>query len=366
MKVQRVKLGDVASFRKISVKPEAGTTYHCYSLPAFDNDKAPEILDGGEILSNKLSINGNDILVNKLNMRFKRIWRIDKLEQNSVCSTEFLPLVVNDDVNRDFVYYVLLSDEFTRELSGMRTGTSGSHQRVKPEWILDYELNLPPLATQTQIARILSAFDSKIEVNNKLNAKLEELLIALFHKLDFDCTGCEEAKIGDFCDVFTGKLNANQFDEDGQYPFFTCGENILKINSYIFDGPAIIISGNGSYTGRTNFYEGKFNLYQRTYACTPKEHLDENLIYALYPLIRTHLHEKISGGTHGSSIPYIVQGDITNFEFDFSLEKYVDFGKTSRRFLKQLQANSLENEKLATLRDTLLPKLMRGELIPNP
>ena len=285
------------------------------------------------------------------------------IAKNSMCTNQgFKSIVPNENVDSLFMYYLLKQNKSNIE----NLGSGTTFKEVSASTMRNVEVEVPEsLEEQTQIARILSAFDSKIEVNNKLNAKLEELLIALFHKLDFDCTGCEEAKIGDFCDVFTGKLNANQFDEDGQYPFFTCGENILKINSYIFDGPAIIISGNGSYTGRTNFYEGKFNLYQRTYACTPKEHLDENLIYALYPLIRTHLHEKISGGTHGSSIPYIVQGDITNFEFDFSLEKYVDFGKTSRRFLKQLQANSLENEKLSTLRDTLLPKLMRGELTPN-
>ena len=71
--------------------------------------------------------------------------------------------------------------------------------------------------------------------------------------------------------MFTGKRNANQGVPDGKYKIFTCGNTPLLINSYIYDGPAIIISGNGSYTGRTTFYEGKFDLDQRTYACTMKD-----------------------------------------------------------------------------------------------
>lgn len=69
MKCNSARIGDVASFRKVSIKPDAGTIYHCYSLPAFDNARKPEILDGSEILSNKLHIENGDILVNKLNMR---------------------------------------------------------------------------------------------------------------------------------------------------------------------------------------------------------------------------------------------------------------------------------------------------------
>lgn len=62
MKCNDARIGDVASFRKVSIKPDAGTIYHCYSLPAFDNARKPEVLDGSEILSNKLHIENGDIL----------------------------------------------------------------------------------------------------------------------------------------------------------------------------------------------------------------------------------------------------------------------------------------------------------------
>lgn len=167
-----VCVGDVASYRKTPVKPMVGTTYSCYSLPAFDNNRTPEKLDGAEILSNKLHIESGDILVNKLNMRFKRVWPLETVEPNSICSTEFVPLVPSDGIDSKYLLYVLTSDTFTNQLAGMRTGTSGSHQRVKPEWILEYSFSLPDMGTQRKIGCVLDSFDRKIALNNRLNGYL--------------------------------------------------------------------------------------------------------------------------------------------------------------------------------------------------
>jgi type I restriction enzyme S subunit len=81
--------------------------------------------------------------------------------------------------------------------------------------------------------------------------------------------GVEYVSLIDVCNtITTGKLNANAMVEGGQYPFFTCDENPYRIDKYAFDATAIIISGNGSKVGHINFYEGKFNAYQRTYILT--------------------------------------------------------------------------------------------------
>lgn len=169
MKCKEVKIGDVATFSKHPMKPIAGVTYHCYSLPAFDNARTPEVLDGADIRSSKLLVKDGDILVNKLNMRFKRIWPIDCAAANSICSTEFVPLSPSESIDKRYLLYVLMSDSFTNELSGMRTGTSGSHQRVKPEWILGYRFLLPDMETQRKIGITLSCLDEKIALNQRIN-----------------------------------------------------------------------------------------------------------------------------------------------------------------------------------------------------
>lgn len=136
----------------------------------------------------------------------------------------------------------------------------------------------------------------------------------------------------------------------------------MNINSYIYDGPAVIISGNGAYTGRTRFYNGRFDLYQRTYACTLKEKVNSNYIYLLYPLLKMVLEKKLMGGTHGSAIPYIVMNDIAKFEVPFDKEVFDKISPVCKAIIDKIQINEQENEKLSVLRDTLLPKLMSGEI----
>ena len=136
----------------------------------------------------------------------------------------------------------------------------------------------------------------------------------------------------------------------------------MTIDSYIFNGPAVIISGNGAYTGRTRFYNGKFDLYQRTYACTLKGQINENYIYLLYPLLKMVLEKKLMGGTHGSAIPYIVMNDIAKFEVPFEKEVFDRISPVCKALVDKIQDNEQENEKLSALRDALLPKLMSGEI----
>ena len=131
--------------------------------------------------------------------------------------------------------------------------------------------------------------------------------------------------------------------------FFTCCEKPLWINSYIFDGPAIIISGNGSYIGRTLFYNGKFDLYQRTYACTLKNDVVREYIFGLYAILKIKLNKKITGGKRGSSIPYIVMNDLAKFEFEINDDVFMEFSKQSKVILDLIQHNITQNEQLASL-----------------
>ena len=234
-------------------------------------------------------------------------------------------------------------------------------------------IKLPPLPTQQKIAAILSSLDDKIELNNKINTNLEQQAQALFKNwfVDFEPfggkmpEGWKEKTLDTFCNIFTGRKNANASVENGKYKFFTCSPNVLPIDSYIFDGDAIIISGNGAYTGRTRFYSGKFDLYQRTYACTIKEDQNPDYIFILYWIIKFVLSKKIMGGTHGSAIPYIVMDDIAKFVINYDEKVFDDLSKIMKSYILQIQENENQNEKLAELRDSLLPKLMNGEIEVN-
>ena len=68
------------------------------------------------------------------------------------------------------------------------------------------------------------------------------------------------------------------------------------------------------------------------------------------------------GGTHGSAIPYIVMDDIVKFIINYDKKVFDDLSKIMKLYVLQIQDNENQNEKLAELRETLLPKLMNGEI----
>ena len=122
--------------------------------------------------------------------------------------------------------------------------------------------------------------------------------------------GWEIKKLGEVCKIQTGKLDANAKVDDGEYPFFTCDAKPYRINTYAFDDEAILISGNGSLVGHINYYNGKFNAYQRTYVLTQftSFHLPFLISY-LKGFLRSYIIENKKGGC----IPYITLPILRNF-----------------------------------------------------
>ena len=260
--------------------------------------------------------------------------------------------------------------------------TGGTRGNINAKTYGDMEIELPSRKVQDNIVSILSSLDRKIELNNKINADLEEMAQAIFKNWFVDFEPFKDGKfveselgmipegwkvgcLGDFCNVFTGKKNTNQAIEKGLYPFFSCAPEPLASNEAIFNGKAIIIAGNGSYTGRTSFYNGGFDLYQRTYACTIREQDKENLMIFFYHMMKQFFEPTKMGGTRGSSIPYIVMGDITQQKFPYSNDWLIRFSNIANSMMDRKLRIDKETSHLSHLRDTLLPKLMSGELEVN-
>ena len=317
----------------------------------------------------------NDILISNIRPYFKKIWKADR---RGCCSNDVLCIRANYNVDAEFLYYLLSQDLF---FAYVMSGANGSKMpRGDKQQIMNWEIELPSeKEDQRRIASILSSLDRKIELNNKINADLEEMAQAIFKnwfvvfepfkdgkfvdsELGMIPEGWKVGNLGDFCNVFTGKKNTNQAIEKGLYPFFSCAPEPLASNDAIFNGKAIIIAGNGSYTGRTSFYNGGFDLYQRTYACTIREQDKENLMIFFYHMMKQFFEPTKMGGTRGSSIPYIVMGDITQQKFPYSKDWLIRFSNIANSMMDRKLRIDKENSRLSLLRDTLLPRLMSGEL----
>lgn len=266
------------------------------------------------------------------------------------------------EIDSQYLYYYFTLESTKKFVRGIATGAT--MPSINTKFMGEVPITYPPIEVQCKIASILSTLDDKIELNNKINKNLEQQADALYQSFFSPKSGIQGkvVTLDKYCSIFTGKKNANASFDGGKYKFFTCAPDALQIDSYIYDGNAIIVSGNGAYTGRTRFYSGRFDLYQRTYACTLLNDINPNYIFPLYWFVKLELSKKIMGGTRGSAIPYIVMNDLAKFEFVYSEEMFDTYTPIFKSLTESIQANELENEHLSYLRDTLLPQLMSGEL----
>lgn len=120
---------------------------------------------------------------------------------------------------------------------------------------------------------------------------------------------CEYKKIGDICDIKTGKLDANAASENGKYPFFTCSRDTLSIDSYSYDCECVLIAGNGDLN--VKYYNGKFDAYQRTYIITLKPQHNTVSVQYLYQFFSKYV-EKLRQLSIGGVIKYIKLGNLTD------------------------------------------------------
>lgn len=115
------------------------------------------------------------------------------------------------------------------------------------------------------------------------------------------------ARLGDYVRIRTGKLDANASSENGQYPFFTCAVEPLRIDSYSYDCECVLVAGNGDLN--VKYYNGKFDAYQRTYII---ESLDKMILSVPYLFCFLDKYvEKLRTLSIGGVIKYIKLGNLT-------------------------------------------------------
>lgn len=167
------------------------------------------------------------------------------------------------------------------------------------------------------------------------------------------------AKLGDYVKIRTGKLDANASSESGQYPFFTCAIEPLKIDSYSYDCECVLVAGNG-----VKYYSGKFDAYQRTYIIESmdKTFLDVQYLYFFMDKYLETLRSQSIGGV----IKYIKLGNLTEADiFIPSIERQREIVQILR---KSRELISLRKQQLAKLDELVKARFveMFGTFPANP
>lgn len=279
-------------------------------------------------------------------------------------------------VDSCFLYYLL-----KQSVNILKHNTHGSvFDTITRETFENISVKLPPLPTQQKIARILSSLDDKIELNNKINTNLEQQAGALFKNwfVDFEPFGGkmpEEWKVGKLCDIAdysSEKIEINKLSPETYYST----ENMLPSKGGIETATSLpsisqttrCLPGETIISNIRPYFKKIFYCTEEVAGCStdvlcfkPKyKDYSEYLYQVLYSDI---FFDYMVLGSKGTKMPRGDKQQIMNYPITIPNELYLRKFKTfAEPIFSQIDLNRKENKRLSELRDTLLPKLMNGEI----
>jgi type I restriction enzyme S subunit len=220
---------------------------------------------------------------------------------------------------------------------------------------------LLPLPTQRKIASILSAYDDLIENNLRRIKLLEENARIEFKSIQKN-EKLEIKKAVEILQFTTGKLNSNAAVQNGLYPFFTCGQEILRTNTFSVDEEVVLLGGNNaSAIYPVFYYKGKFDAYQRTYIIKPRPEFNISFKY-LYFFWEDKL-DYLKNISTGAATKFLTLKILNDIDVPLPNKKIMDDYEKLTDPIFKLKAILVEqNTKLREARDILLPKLMNGQI----
>ena len=323
---------------------------------------------------------------------------IKEQPENFLVSTGFTVIDVNmEKAVPDYIYYVLTQKEITEHLQAIAEQSVSAYPSLKPSDIENLEVLLPDIDTQKATVAILGVIDEKIKQNTEINNNLEQQAQAIFKEWFIDNPENNEWSTGTFSELIKSTLNGDWGKEaltgnNTEKVYCIRGADIPEVKAgnkgkmptrYILPknlatkqltaGDIVVEISGGSptqSTGRcTAITQSLLDRYDSGMVCTnfckaikPKEGYSLFIYYYWQYLYGKGVFFSYENGTTG----------IKNLDFSGFIEtetilippvdKVMAFDDYCKSIFNQIFANGKQNEHLAVLRDSLLPKLMSGEL----
>lgn len=308
---------------------------------------------------------------------------IYRSDENALLNQRTCKIKKSDEIDNQFLYYYFRQWENFYALASKATG-SASQANISTNTIADTIIKLPPLPTQQKIADILSSLDDKIELNNKINTNLEQQAQALFknwfaNKID-NVSEKDGSALGTLIDIVDnrGKTPPSS-NEKNDFPILDVGalnstgriinyKNCTKYvdkqtySTFFRDGHPqdndILISTVGSLA-QMKFFKGNKGCIAQNVVAFRTLNTSPFYLYEYLKFIKNDLLAYDIGSVQPSiKVTHIIKHLIyipTNDEL-------ANFDSFAKSITEQIYNNVCENERLISIRDTLLPKLMNGEI----
>jgi type I restriction enzyme S subunit len=294
-----------------------------------------------------------------------------------------------ESLDQTYLYYNILSNRFLRYVESIKTGTSIPH--VSSRQILNFEIPLPTVEEQREIAHLFSSLDSKIKLNQKMNETLESIAQAIFKHwfIDFEFPN-EDGKPykssgGEMVDSELGEIpkgwkimnldeiaynldskriplsNREREARKGGFPYFGATGILDYVNDYLFDGVHILMGEDGSVLNEDGhpilqYVWGKFWVNNHAHVLRGKIVSNE----LLYLFLRG---TKVSHIVTGAVQQKINQKNMNKLKFQIPSNKTQSLMENFlAQIFEKIRLNFEQNKGLSQIRDLLLPKLMTGKI----
>lgn len=370
------------------------TGIKCLRIQDISQDKNYDEWGFTEVLDNnfeKFKLLKNDIIVARTGATVG-VNLIIKSNLDSVFNNGLIRLRVKSDFDSVYISYLLRSINYWNHINSIAFGTT-SQPNIQINQLLDYRIKVPQNKyTQTAIAEILTSLDGKIELNNKINQELENLAQTLFKQwfIDFEfpnengepykSSGGEmvESELGEIpkgWELKSLKEISNCFDNKriplssmernlrkGEYPYYGAASLMDYVNDFIFDGVYLLMGEDGSVTDKDGFpvlqyVFGKFWVNNHAHVLQGKI-VSTELIMCL--LKKTNVSDLVTGAVQ----PKLNQANMNKISMAIptDINEIGSIENSIKHIFEMVRNNKNEITELTNLRDTLLPKLISGEL----
>lgn len=333
----------------------------------------------------------NDILYSTVRPNQLHYGIVKNLLPNTLVSTGFAVISVDEEkANSDFVYYYLTQNDVTETLQAIGEQSTSAYPSIKPSDIEKLELNLPILDEQEGIAKTLRSLDEKIEINRQINHHLSVIVQAIFNSwfvdyVPFGGTLPSEWKEVDFDEISTVQngyaFKSKDYVSDGVRMIRTTNFD----NGYVNNNDLIMLPSEFYNDAKyRNFVLNKFDtvlvmvgasvgkISLITELNTPSLQ-NQNMwrFRSIIPEIPEsfihfnvkRINDQVRGWSSGSARDFYRKDIFKKAKVYLPTSQVLDdFSKITMPIFEQISNNILENDKLIKARDSLLPKLMSGEV----
>lgn len=303
--------------------------------------------------------------------------------ENLLVSTGFV-VISCKDIDSKYLYYYLTQDTIINYLQNIGEQSVSTYPTIKPQDIEDIFIRIPSdIEDQRRIASILSSLDRKIELNNKINADLEEMAQAIFKNWFVDFEPFKDGKfvdselgmipegwkvggLFDIAEIFDKKrkpLSGNVREKmDKIYPYYGATSCMDYVDDYIFDGIYTLIGEDGSVVKENGlpymqYVWGKMWVNNHAHILQGKNGYSTEMIHALLSI--TNIKFLVTGAVQAK----LSQGNMQKILVAIPPKNVLDeIRPVIDNLYSKIRINTDENSRLSLLRDTLLPRLISGEL----